>query len=550
MEYKFICGRHQCKEKEPHALECCQLKKKDDSKEQNKKLADAIYTIDVLWPYIQNAKIDDVSIETFANWVAEYATTHGLNKQYITNGNLLRWYKIILWKWQKEETVKYIRDKINKANKITNSKNVAKDALVNSLFIYYFILFIAYDYILNENAGPVSTNGLEENLSHCSESSSIIVSGDSSLQDHQEASEIFNFAGFKDTKIDNNPIIDLILQHNLNCVAHNDPIRSGHLFATFPHPLLYNKNPDKFDAIINRNDRQFGKLAHPLSRKMAEWFFEIYKRSNFTSHHFERPEFLTSKEGHLAVQIASTIQLSVNHYQKTGMNSQSVNSEATWENGEICKIKPDGTIYFVIPEMHFPIGFLEGQKPYLPNATKKSQTDAEKLQREIKLAHDSLLRDIQSKYSARISKEVAKKIFEIPFITSQITGEYFESLHLLLNNLSTECFFVGSEAIISVSNRTLHPILTTWELCRFRIDFHKLERINDIQKIFSGIFVLQELFEKINTSWNELFIFLADAPQLLPKKRYNLSTGIIPFYHYALGEYDSLEYDYQLSQNR
>ncbi|CAG8774793.1 25000_t:CDS:2, partial [Dentiscutata erythropus] len=546
--YKFICGRHQCKEKEPHALECCQLKKKNDSKEQNKKLADAIYTIDVLWPYIQNAKIDDVSIEKFANWVAEYATTHGLNKQYITNGNLLRWYKIILWKWQKEETVKYIRDKINKANKITNSKNVAKDALVNSLFIYYFILFIAYDYILNENAGPVSTNGLEENLSHCSESSSIIVSGDSSLQDHQEASEIFNFAGFKDTKIDNNPIIDLILQHNLNCVAHNDPIRS----------------------------------AHPLSRKMAEWFFEIYKRSNFTSHHFERPEFLTSKEGHLAVQIASTIQLSVNHYQKTGMNSQSVNSEATWvnfvetllkgiinriknlvyentlsttvdyldyqkENGEICKIKPDGTIYFVIPEMHFPIGFLEGQKPYLPNATKKSQTDAEKLQREIKLAHDSLLRDIQSKYSARISKEVAKKIFEIPFITSQITGEYFESLHLLLNNLSTECFFVGSEAIISVSDRTLHPILTTWVLCRFRIDFHKLERINDIQKIFSGIFVLQELFEKIDTSWNE---FLADAPQLLPKKRYNLSTGIIPFYHYALGEYDSLEYDYQLSQNR
>ncbi|CAG8726924.1 24029_t:CDS:2, partial [Racocetra persica] len=530
--YKFICGRHQCKEKEPHALECCQLKKENDSKEQNKKLADAIYTIDVLWSYIQNAKIDDVSIETFANWVAEYATTHGLNKQYITNGNLLRWYKIILWKWQKEETVKYIRDKINKANKLTNSKNVAKDAL--------------------------------ENLSHYSESSFIIVSGDSSLQDHQEASEIFNFAGFKDTKIDNNPIIDLILQHNLNCVAHNDPIRSGHLFATFPHPLLYNKDPDKFDAIINRNDRQFGKLAHPLSRKMAEWFFEIYKQSNFTSHHFERPEFLTSKEGHLAVQIASTIQLSVNHYQKTGINSQSVNSEATWvnfvetllkgiinriknlvyentlsttvdyldyqkENGEICKIKPDGTIYFVTPEMHFPIGFLEGQKPYLPNATKKSQTDAEKLQREIKLAHDSLLKDIQSKYSARISKEVTKKIFEIPFITSQITG---------------------SEAIISVSDRTLHPILTTWELCRFRIDFHKLERINDVQKFFSGIFVLQELFEKIDTSWNELFIFLADAPQLLPKNRYNLSTGIIPFYHYALGEYDSLEYDYQLSQNR
>ncbi|CAG8696477.1 15565_t:CDS:2, partial [Cetraspora pellucida] len=49
-----------------------------------------------------------------------------------------------------------------------------------------------------------------------------------------------------------------------------------------------------------------------------------------------------------------------------------------------------------------------------------------------------------------------------------------------------------------------------------------------------------ELFEKIDTSWNELFIFLADAPQLLPKNRYNLSTGIIPFYHYTLGEYDSL----------
>ncbi|CAG8749014.1 1043_t:CDS:2, partial [Cetraspora pellucida] len=144
-----------------------------------------------------------------------------------------------------------------------------------------------------------------ENLSHCSESSFIIVSGDSSLQDHQEFG-IFNFAGFKDTKIDNNPIIDLILQHNLNCVAHNDPIRSGHLFATFSHPLLYNKDPDKFDAIINRNYRQFKKLAHPLSRKMAEWLFKIYKQSNFTSHHFERPEFLTSKEGHLAVQIAST----------------------------------------------------------------------------------------------------------------------------------------------------------------------------------------------------------------------------------------------------
>ncbi|CAG8789275.1 1390_t:CDS:2, partial [Cetraspora pellucida] len=133
-------------------------------------------------------------------------------------------------------------------------------------------------------------------------------------------------------------------------------------------------------------------------------------------------------------------QLSVNHYQKTGMNSQSVNSEATWvnfvetllkgiinriknlvyentlnttvdyldyqkENGGICKIKPDGTIYFVIPEMHFPIGFLKGQKPYLSNATKKSQTDAEKLQREIKLAHDSLLENIQSKYSAQISKD-------------------------------------------------------------------------------------------------------------------------------------------------
>ncbi|CAG8621846.1 4220_t:CDS:2, partial [Racocetra fulgida] len=315
----------------------------------------------------------------------------------------------------------------------------------------------------------------------------ILIENETHKKHHQEASEIFNFAGFKDTKIDNNPIIDLILQHNLNCVAHNDPIRSGHLFATFPHPLLYNKNPDKFDAIINRNDRQFGKLAHPLSRKMAEWFFEIYKRSDFTSHHFERPEFLTSKEGHLAVQIA---QLSVNHYQKTGMNSQSVNSEATWVN------------------------FVETLLKGIINRI-KNLTDAEKLQREIKLAHDSLLRDIQSKYSARISKEVAKKIFEIPFITSQITGEYFE-------------------------NRTLHPILTTWELCRFRIDFHKLERINDIQKIFSGIFVLQELFEKIDTSWNELFIFLADAPQLLPKKRYNLSTGIIPFYHYALGEYDSL----------
>ncbi|CAG8781857.1 6141_t:CDS:1, partial [Cetraspora pellucida] len=164
------------------------------------------------------------------------------------------------------------------------------------------------------------------------------------------------------------------------------------------------------------------------------------------------------------------------------------------------KLTQMGLYIFVIPEMHFPIGFLEGQKPYLPNATKKSQTDAEKLQREIKLVHDSLLKNIQSKYSAQISKEVAKKIFKIPFITSQVTGEYFESLYLsLLNNLPTERFFVSSEAIISVSDRTLHPILTTWELCRFRIDFHRLERINDVQKIFSGIFVLQELFEKIDT---------------------------------------------------
>ncbi|CAG8722903.1 5922_t:CDS:2, partial [Cetraspora pellucida] len=120
---------YQCKEKEPYESEHCQLKKENDSKEQNRKLADAINTIEVLRPYIQNAKIDDISIETFANWVAEYATTHGLNKQYITNRNLLRWYKSILWKWKKEETVNYIRDKINKANELINSKNVAKDAL-------------------------------------------------------------------------------------------------------------------------------------------------------------------------------------------------------------------------------------------------------------------------------------------------------------------------------------------------------------------------------------------------------------------------------------
>ncbi|CAG8598586.1 1739_t:CDS:2 [Ambispora gerdemannii] len=394
-------------------------------------MADAIYTIDILWSYGQNANIEDMSIETFAKWMAEYATTHGLNKQYITNGNLLRWYKTILWKWQKEETARYIRDKINEANKITNSMSVAKEVL-----------------------------GI---LSYCY--------GSSNFQD--EAPEILNLAGFKDAKVNNNPLIDLILQHDLNCVPDNDPIRSGHLSATFPHLLLYNKDPGIFDTIINRDVRQFGKLAHRSSTKMAEWFFEFYKQANFTSlDYFERPEFLTDKEGHLVAEITSNIQLSVNHYQKTGMNSRSVNSEATWVNfvetllkgiinriknlvyenttvdyldhpkgnGEICGIKPDGTIYFVMSEIHFPIGFLEGQKPYLPNATKKSQIDAEKLQKEIKLASDSLLRDIQDKYSARISKEIAKRIFEIPFITSQLTG---------------------TEAIISVSDRTLHPILTT-----------------------------------------------------------------------------------------
>ncbi|CAG8495777.1 7512_t:CDS:2 [Scutellospora calospora] len=207
-----------------------------------------------------------------------------------------------------------------------------------------------------------------EYLLYYSESSFVIVSGNSSLQDHQEASEVFNFDSFKDTKIENNPIIDLILQHNLI--------------------------PDKFDAIINQNDHQFEKLAHSLSRKIAEWFFKIYKQSNFNSHYFERPEFLTSKEGHLAVQIASTITLS------TTMNYLDYQKE----NREICKIKPDGTIYFVTSEMQFLIRFFEDQKPYLPNITKKSQTDVEKLQREIKLVYDSLLKDIQSKYSAWISK--------------------------------------------------------------------------------------------------------------------------------------------------
>ncbi|CAG8621230.1 7413_t:CDS:1, partial [Ambispora gerdemannii] len=76
--------------------------------------------------------------------------------------------------------------------------------------------------------------------------------GDSNFQDHQEALEILNLAGFKDAKINNNPLINLILQHDLNCVADNDPIQSDHLSATFPHPLLYNKDPGIFDTIINR----------------------------------------------------------------------------------------------------------------------------------------------------------------------------------------------------------------------------------------------------------------------------------------------------------
>ncbi|CAG8793877.1 11411_t:CDS:1, partial [Dentiscutata erythropus] len=69
--------------------------------------------------------------------------------------------------------------------------------------------------------------------------------------------------------------------------------------------------PEKFDTIINQNDHHFGKLAYLLSRKMAKWFFEIYKQSNFISHYFEKPEFLTSKEEYLVVQITSTIYIFV-----------------------------------------------------------------------------------------------------------------------------------------------------------------------------------------------------------------------------------------------
>ncbi|CAJ0768655.1 21164_t:CDS:2, partial [Entrophospora sp. SA101] len=166
------------------------------------------------------------------------------------------------------------------------------------------------------------------------------------------------------------------------------------------------------------------------------------------------------------------------------------------------------------PEIRLPVCFVEGQKPNLPNSIKKSQTDAEKLLKEIKLASDNLLKDLQDKHSVRISREIAQKIFKVPFITCQIT-DY--------------------EAVITVSDRTLHPVLTTWELCRFRIDFHKPKGINDVRRIFEGIFILMGFLENIDKSWNEIFTYLADASQILPRSRHNLSAKIIPLHHYILG---------------
>nr|CAG8434847.1 940_t:CDS:2 [Entrophospora candida] len=119
---------------------------------------------------------------------------------------------------------------------------------------------------------------------------------------------------------------------------------------------------------------------------MAKWFLGLYKRDNFTSLcNFKRPEFLIDKDGYLVVEIASNIQLSVKHYQKTMMNSQLICSKATWinfvemflkqiinrinnlayentaveqlnhikENGEVGRTKPDGTVYFVTPKYVF-----------------------------------------------------------------------------------------------------------------------------------------------------------------------------------------------------
>ncbi|CAH1767241.1 9512_t:CDS:2, partial [Entrophospora sp. SA101] len=477
---------------------------------------------------VRSSKIDDFSIEAFANWLVEYATAYGLNKEYITNSNLLRWYKDLLRKWQMEQVASYIREKIDTANIYMRKNNLAKQTL--------------------------------ENLSKYTEHNSSIINPNP--QDNQ-TNEIFNLAGFKDAEVNNDPIINLILQHDLSFVPQNDPIRSGHLLANLPHPLLYNKDPGSFDNIMNRDNYQFKNLVHPSSTDMAKWFFGLYKRDDFPSLcYFERPEFLIDKDGYLVVEIASNIQLSVKHYQKTMMNSQSICSEATWinfvemflkriinrinnlayentsstaveqlnyikENGEVGRTKPDGTVYFVSPEIRFPVCFVEGQKPNLPNSIKKSQTDAEKLLKEIKLASDNLLKDLQDKHSVRISREIAQKIFKVPFITCQIT-DY--------------------EAVITVSDRTLHPVLTTWELCRFRIDFHKPKGINDVRRIFEGIFILMGFLENIDKSWNEIFTYLADASQILPRSRHNLSAKIIPLHHYILGEYEALNYDYQSSK--